>query len=74
MLEKLLGEEDGIPIELGELFSQTVNHLTGMKICVLLEQLKESASGSCQFRLCKPSADLTQLESNPQNSQGSATS
>ncbi len=26
-LEKLLGEEDGVPIALGELFSQTVNRL-----------------------------------------------
>jgi len=29
-LEKLLGEEDGIPVELGELFSKVVNKLCGM--------------------------------------------
>jgi len=29
-LEKLLGEEDGIPIELGELFSKTANKLCGI--------------------------------------------
>jgi len=29
-LEKLLGEEDGIPIELGELFSKVVNSLCGL--------------------------------------------
>jgi len=29
-LEKLLGEEDGVPVELGELFSKTVNKLCGM--------------------------------------------
>jgi len=29
-LEKLLGEEDGIPVELGELFSKVVNKLCGI--------------------------------------------
>ena len=29
-LEKLLSEEDGIPIELGELFSNVVNRLCGL--------------------------------------------
>src|SRR3989304_4306179 len=41
-LEKLLGEEDGIPIELGELFSKVTNRLNGMShedIRFLLEQL-----------------------------------
>ena len=43
-LEKLLGEEDGIPIELGELFSKIVNRLNGMShedLRFLLEQLDE---------------------------------
>jgi len=31
-LEKLLSEEDGIPIELGELFSKIVNRLCGLTI------------------------------------------
>jgi len=29
-LEKLMSEEDGIPVELGELFSKTVNRLCGL--------------------------------------------
>ncbi len=43
-LEKLLGEEDGVPIELGELFSKVVNKLNGMSredLRFLLEQLDE---------------------------------
>jgi len=31
-LEKLLSEEDGVPIELGELFSQTVNRLCSVTV------------------------------------------
>jgi hypothetical protein len=45
-LEKLLSEEDGIPIELGELFSKVVNKLNGMShedIRFLLEQLDEES-------------------------------
>ena len=38
-LEKLLSEEDGIPIGLGELFSQVVNRLCG----VTLEETKNSS-------------------------------
>ena len=38
-LEKLLGEEEGIPIELGELFSTTVNKLCGLT----LEEAKNSS-------------------------------
>jgi hypothetical protein len=43
-LEKLLSEEDGIPIELGELFSKVSNKLNGMTnadLRFLLEQLSE---------------------------------
>ena len=43
-LEKLLGEEDGIPIELGEIFSKAANRLNGMgheDLRFLLEQLDE---------------------------------
>ena len=43
-LEKLLGEEDGIPIEIGELFSKVVNKLNSMSredLRFLLEQLDE---------------------------------
>jgi hypothetical protein len=45
-LEKLLGEEDGIPIELGELFSKVVNKLNGVSredLRFLLEQLDEES-------------------------------
>jgi len=43
-LEKLLNEDEGIPIELGELFSKIVNRLNGMThedLRFLLEQLDE---------------------------------
>jgi hypothetical protein len=43
-LQKLLSEDDGIPIELGELFSKVVNKLNGMTnedVRFLLEQLDE---------------------------------
>ena len=45
-LEKLLSEEDGIPVELGELFSKVVNKLNGMAnqdLRFLLEQLDEES-------------------------------
>jgi hypothetical protein len=38
-LEKLLSEEDGVPIGLGELFSQVVNRLCG----VTVEETKNSS-------------------------------
>ena len=43
-LEKLLSEEDGIPIQLGELFSKVVNRLCGVTLedlRFLLERLDE---------------------------------
>jgi hypothetical protein len=43
-LEKLLAEEEGIPIEIGELFSKVVNKLNGVshdELRFLLEQLSE---------------------------------
>jgi hypothetical protein len=43
-LQKLLGEEDGIPIEIGELFSKVVNRLNGLShedLRFLLAQLSE---------------------------------
>jgi len=45
-LEKLLGEDDGVPIELGEVFSKTANKLNGMShedLRFLLEQLDEES-------------------------------
>jgi len=43
-LEKLLGEEDGIPVELGELFSRAANRLCGItpdEQCFLSERFDE---------------------------------
>ena len=45
-LEKILSEENGIPIELGEVFSKVVNKLNGMSredLRFLLEQLDEES-------------------------------
>lgn len=69
-LEKLLGEEDGIPIELGELFSKIVNRLNGMShedLRFLLEQLDEESRTALLSSLgyAKPSAG------HPQSSQSS---
>ncbi len=60
-LEKFLGEEDGIPIELGELFSKVVNKLNGMSredLRFLLEQLDEESCTALlsSFGYVKPSA------------------
>jgi len=45
-LEKLLSEDDGVPIELGEVFSRVVNGLNGMAdedLRFLLERLEEES-------------------------------
>lgn len=45
-LEKLLGEEDGVPIGLGELFATVANKLNGMEhedVRFLLERLDEES-------------------------------
>jgi len=60
-LGKLLGEEDGVPIELGELFSKVVNMLNGMSredLRFLLEQLDEESRTALlsSFGYVKPSA------------------
>ncbi len=59
-LEKLLGEENGVPIELGELFSKVVNKLNGMSredLRFLLEQLDEESRTALlsSFGYVKPS-------------------
>lgn len=69
-LEKLLGEEEGIPIELGELFSKVVNRLNGMSredLRFLLEQLDEESRTALlsSFGYVKASAG------HPQNSPSS---
>ena len=48
-LEKLLGEEDGIPIGLGELFSQVVNRLNSVSRDEAAF-LKEPSNSACPMR------------------------
>ena len=80
-LEKLLGEEDGIPIELGELFSKVVNKLNGMSredLRFLLEQLDEESRTALLSSLgyAKPSAgpQPSLPSSQPEQCRSSATS
>lgn len=80
-LEKLLGEEEGIPIELGEIFSKAVNSLNGMgheDLRFLLEQLDEESRTRLLSSLgyVKPSAGHQQNSPNsqPEQSRSSATS
>ena len=80
-LEKLLSEEDGIPIELGEIFSKAVNSLNGMgheDLRFLLEQLDEESRIRLlsSFGYVKPSAGLQQSSqsSQPEQSTSSAKS
>jgi hypothetical protein len=69
-LEKLLSEDDGVPIELGELFSKVVNRLNGMTnedVHFLSEQSDEESHTklSQSFGSAKPS------DGHPTNSQDS---
>jgi hypothetical protein len=80
-LEKLLGEEDGIPIELGELFSKVVNKLNGMSredLRFLLEQLDEENRTALLSSLgyAKPSTghQPSLPDSQPEQCRSSATS
>jgi hypothetical protein len=80
-LEKLLNEEDGVPIELGELFSKVVNGLNGMSsedLRFLLEQLDEESRILLfqSFGYAKNSAGLPQNSQNsqPEQSKSSAKS
>jgi hypothetical protein len=80
-LEKLLSEEDGVPIELGELFSKVVNKLNGMSredLRFLLEQLDEENRTALlsSFGYAKPSAGHPQSlqNSQPEQCRSSATS
>jgi len=80
-LEKLLGEEDGIPIELGELFSKVVNRLNGMSredLRFLLEQLDEENRTALLSSLgyAKPSTghQPSLPSSQPEQCRSSATS
>jgi hypothetical protein len=78
-LEKLLSEEVGIPIELGELFSKVVNQLNGMNredLRFLLAQLSEESRIRLfsSFGFVKNSAGLQQSlpSSLPESSKNSA--
>ena len=76
-LEKLLSEDDGIPIELGELFSKVVNKLNGMSredLRFLLEQLDEESRTQLlsSFGYVKPSAGPQQ--NSPSNQLGQSKS
>jgi len=80
-LEKLLGEEDGVPIELGELFSKVANKLNGMlreDLRFLLEQLDEESRTALLTSLGydKPSDghQPSLPSSQPEQSRSSATS
>jgi len=80
-LEKLLGEEDGVPIELGEIFSKVVNKLNGMSredLRFLREQLDEESRTALLSSLgyAKPSAGHQQSlpNSQPEQSRSSVTS
>jgi hypothetical protein len=75
-LEKLLGEEEGVPIELGELFSKVVNRLNGVshdELRFLLEQLSEENRMQllASFGYAKSSAGQS---SNSEGSQQKASS
>jgi hypothetical protein len=70
-LEKLLDEDNGVPIELGELFSKIANRLNGMShedLHFLLEQLDEESRIRLfqSFGFAKPSGGL---QHNSQDSQ-----
>ena len=80
-LEKLLSEDNGVPIELGELFSKVVNGLNGMSredLRFLLEQLDEESRMRLfqSFGYAKSSAGLQQSlqSSQPGQSKSSVTS
>lgn len=78
-LEKLLDEENGVPIELGELFSNVVNKLNGTShedLRFLLERLDEKSRTQLlqSFGYVKSSGGLPQnlQSSQPEQSNSSA--
>jgi hypothetical protein len=80
-IEKLLSEEEGIPIELGEIFAKAVNSLNGMgheDLRFLLEQLDEESRTRLlsSFGYAKLSGGLQQSSQSSQQEQSrsSATS
>jgi len=81
-LEKLLSEEDGVPIELGELFSQIVNRLNSVSLeesAFLSEpfegksQTKPSQSSACAKSSAGQSSSLDANQPKPSNSSSSSS-
>jgi len=70
-LEKLLAEEDGIPIELGELFSKVVNRLCGVsrEESAFLSEQSEEASHSQQSQNTASAKSSVGHRSSLENSQ-----
>lgn len=80
-LEKLLSEDQGIPIDLGELFSKIVNKLNGMThedLRFLLERLDEESRTRIfsSFGFVKSSAgpQISSQDSQPKQSSNSSLS
>jgi hypothetical protein len=78
-LEKLLSEEDGIPIGLGELFSQIVNRLNnvGFEETAFLSEpsdAKSQTKHSQSFASAKSSAGLQNSSPNNQPKQSNSSS
>jgi hypothetical protein len=80
-LEKLLSEEDGVPIELGELFSQIVNKLTTVSLeetAFLSEQSENKSqtkrSQSSAFAKNSDGHQTSSLNNQPRQSSSSSSS
>jgi len=78
-LEKLLSEDDGVPIELGELFSRIVNRLNSMAnedLRFLLERLEEKSRTQLfrSFGFVKSSAGLQRSSPDSQRKPSSDSS
>ena len=70
-LEKLLSEEDGIPVGLGELFSQIANKLNGLTVkeARFLSGQSEEASQTQNLRSTGSAKSLGGLSGSSENSQ-----
>ena len=69
-LKRLLSEEDGIPIELGELFSGIVNRLNGLSISETAF-LSEQSEDKSQTKPSQTSASVKSSAGHQTNSQNS---
>jgi hypothetical protein len=70
-LEKLLSEEDGVPIELGELCSQVTNRLCSVTVeeTRFLSEQSDEASPTCQSQSLGSAKNLHALQTNSTGSQ-----